>query len=158
MWPDRGVSRSRVNGQAKARKNRFHTCNYGLSRPSAGELEASLNEELAFLLLRDFSSYLFMKKPKGKKVQNLRLRLAQTKSGDLFLLNNGWSDSEMMHMWLFPYLQVFSNNHWLFGEVVLFSLFSLKLWESFLSTWLCLHLKTFCVALFNSWAVLISTE
>lgn len=47
-----GVAGQRL---AKARKNTFHRMEP--SRPSAGELEASLNEELAFPLLRDVSSY-----------------------------------------------------------------------------------------------------
>lgn len=53
---------------------------------SAGKLDASRNEELASALLRDFPSYSFIKKPKGKQIQNLT---PLKKKGDLFILNNG---------------------------------------------------------------------
>lgn len=78
--PEKGVSRFGVSCRAKVWKDSFQP----VTVDCPGQGQANLRE-LTSPLLRECSRYLFLKKPKGKKVQNLRL----PKKNHLFLLNNG---------------------------------------------------------------------
>lgn len=107
VGPDRGARRpqSKLPGQVS---EQVPLLNNEPSWLSIGTLDRSWKEELASPLLREISSYLFMKRSKGKQVQNLR----PPRSGDLFLLNSDWSNKGRMQMWLFTSPSVLSEHHW----------------------------------------------
>lgn len=95
--PNKGVSRT-IKPAARRELGRAG------STPVTMECgQQTWNEKLISPILRDLSSYLFMKKPTGKQVQNLRSLPKEL--GGLFLLNNNWSSTEMIQLRLlcFPF-------------------------------------------------------